>query len=114
MRHILDNALMSLTGSGFGIYGEVTNSSQYATGGVFTDPSVKPSWEAVEAQMIVEKWNYVRVERDKKIVKSDWTQLEDVPMSNTLLEEWQTYRQSLRDITTQSDPSNISWPIPPA
>tara|TARA_R110002020_G_scaffold445765_1_gene657711 strand:- start:2687 stop:3031 length:345 start_codon:yes stop_codon:yes gene_type:complete len=114
MKHILDNALMSLTGSGFAIYGDVTNSSQYESGVVFKDPSVKPSWEAVEAQKIVEAWNYVRVERNKRIAKSDWTQLGDVTMSGELLANWQSYRQSLRDVPTQSDPFNITWPTPPA
>ena len=28
--------------------------------------------------------------------------------------EWETYRQELRDITTQPDPFNITWPSIPS
>jgi hypothetical protein len=46
---------------------------------------------------------------------SDWT---DTVSAQSRLgpryEEWQTYRQALRDITEQSGyPSNITWPTPP-
>ena len=37
----------------------------------------------------------------------DWTQLLDSPVDKTA---WATYRQELRDITTQPDPFNITWP----
>lgn len=46
---------------------------------------------------------------------SDWTQLPDVPMSDTLREEWRVYRQALRDVPNQPGyPDNIVWPTPPA
>ena len=57
-------------------------------------------------------WKNIRAQRNKLIAESDWTQNRDVVLSND--EEWAAYRQSLRDITTQSDPSNIIWPTPPA
>jgi len=57
------------------------------------------------------EWDVVRRERDVKIAKTDWTQLPDV--SEATRTAWQTYRQALRDITTQSDPSNITWPTEP-
>ena len=41
----------------------------------------------------------------------DWTQLSDIPTATKEL--WQSYRQSLRDITTQSNPFNIVWPDKP-
>ena len=114
MRHILDNALVSIAGPEFAIYGEVDNASQYETDVVFSDPSKKPTWAAVQVQMVVEQWNFVRVERDKKLTKSDWTQLSDVPLSDSKREEWQVYRQSLRDVPSQSDPLNVTWPSAPA
>jgi hypothetical protein len=57
-------------------------------------------------------WTDIRAQRNKLIAESDWTQNRDVVLSND--EEWAAYRQSLRDITTQSDPSNIIWPTPPS
>ena len=56
-------------------------------------------------------WATVRMERDRLIQASDWTQLSDVLLSNQ--KEWAVYRQALRDITQQQDPFNVVWPTPP-
>lgn len=58
-------------------------------------------------------WKIVREERNKKLSECDWTQLADSPLSNQKQTEWQIYRQSLRDITTQLNPFSIEWPTPP-
>lgn len=57
------------------------------------------------------EWNVVRFKRNKLMAQCDWTQLPDVPLSTK--EAWATYRQSLRDITQQADPFNITWPTTP-
>ena len=57
------------------------------------------------------QWVVVQSQRDTLLSASDWTQLSDVILSNK--DQWITYRQELRDITTQSDPFNIIWPTPP-
>ena len=49
-------------------------------------------------------------DRDKLLSETDYMALQDTP---TLSEEWSTYRQSLRDITNQPDPFNITWPTKP-
>lgn len=56
-------------------------------------------------------WAYVRRERDRCLLTSDWTQLPDVSPATKDL--WAPYRQALRDITLQPDPFNIVWPTPP-
>jgi hypothetical protein len=53
----------------------------------------------------------IKIKRDKLLFESDWTQMPDVVLSNKA--EWATYRQELRDITTQSNPFNIIWPSKP-
>lgn len=54
----------------------------------------------------------VKAERAVRLTASDWTQLPDVPLETKA--QWATYRQALRDITTQSGyPSNVVWPIQP-
>ena len=58
-----------------------------------------------------EKWNQVRAYRDELLKESDWTQGDDVPSS--IKTPYQTYRQSLRDITTGSDPDALTWPTKP-
>lgn len=56
------------------------------------------------------KWNEIRDIRNKKIQESDWTQLPDSPITGSKLTEWESYRQSLRDITSQPNPFDITWP----
>ena len=60
------------------------------------------------------QWAKIREERTQKLKESDWTQVSDSPLSDSKKTEWQTYRQSLRDITTQSDPYNITFPTEPS
>ena len=57
------------------------------------------------------KWAKVRIQRDNLLSSCDWTQLPDVNIPNKA--DWATYRQSLRDITDQTDPYNIVWPTDP-
>lgn len=53
-----------------------------------------------------------RSQRNLLLARSDWTQLPDVPL--TTKNSWATYRQELRDVTSQSGyPFNVVWPIPP-
>ena len=66
-----------------------------------------------------EAMRLLRVERDKRITKTDWRASSDL----TLSDAWKTYRQALRDITTQTpkldsfyelDLSSITWPTEPS
>lgn len=75
---------------------------------VVTDLSEAELAEVVEAQ-----WTRVRKDRNRLLADCDWTQLTDAPVSDMEEQQWASYRQALRDITTQSDPFNIQWPVPP-
>ena len=58
-------------------------------------------------------WNHIRVERDRRLAETDWTQMPDVPQET--IWKWKTYRQDLRDIPQkQTDPTNITWPTKPS
>ena len=61
---------------------------------------------------VEEAWRRVRQRRVELLAACDWTQLPDV--SDGLRSAWATYRQALRDVTTQPDPMSIEWPTPPA
>lgn len=74
---------------------------QVYANGEFTDPP-----KDYDAQ-----WAIVRAQRNAMLAACDWTQLPDVPVNAAA---WATYRQQLRDITTQSDPFDIEWPVAPA
>jgi hypothetical protein len=56
-------------------------------------------------------WEIIRQQRNNKLYQSDWTQLEDAPLSTAQKDEYKIYRQALRDITTQNDPFSIVWPV---
>lgn len=64
-------------------------------------------------QAIREKWMIIRADRTVLLAQSDFTQVADSPMTAEKRAEWVTYRQALRDITTQADPFNITWPASP-
>lgn len=54
----------------------------------------------------------VRDERAGLLFACDWTQAPDVPQATR--EKWATYRQALRDITSQTGfPHDIIWPSKP-
>ena len=57
------------------------------------------------------QWGVIRAERNKLLVESDWTQLPDASADAAA---WATYRQALRDITTQVNPFAIVWPESPS
>lgn len=53
----------------------------------------------------------VRQSRNKKLADCDWTQVADSTADKTA---WATYRQALRDITTQNGfPWAVTWPNDP-
>ena len=66
-----------------------------------------------------EAMRLLRIERDVRIAKTDWRASSDV----TLADAWKTYRQALRDITTQTpklgsdyelDLTSVTWPTEPS
>lgn len=69
------------------------------------------SWTQEQIDAATEaQWTAIRTERNKRLADSDWTQLPDAPADKTV---WAAYRQELRDVTSQTDPFNIVWPVAP-
>lgn len=60
----------------------------------------------------------MKSERADKLLKSDWTQGADSPLSNSKKAEWATYRQALRDLPTTHAKiltiDNVTWPEEPS
>jgi hypothetical protein len=72
--------------------------------GVPVDPTPPPTEEELAAS--------IRARRDGLLLKSDWTQLPDVPEG--VKAAWAIYRQELRDITLQDGfPTEVTWPEQP-
>lgn len=75
-------------------------------------PDMRAFDESTDAQLIA--WDLLREERDALLVKTDKTQLMDAPYSEQERLVWATYRQSLRDLPSNTvDPLVPIWPTPP-
>jgi hypothetical protein len=58
----------------------------------------------------------LRFNRNDLLRSSDWTQMNDSPLSNEQKTAWATYRQELRDITDLDAWPNLAnedWPVEP-
>ena len=57
----------------------------------------------------------LRSKRDRLLASCDWVMMSDSPIADKTT--WETYRQSLRDITnglsTVDDVNNVTWPTKP-
>jgi hypothetical protein len=62
-------------------------------------------------QRLEDKWFEVREIRNQLLQECDWTQLGDISTETKNI--WSNYRQELRDVTNQSNPFNINWPVKP-
>ena len=57
-----------------------------------------------------------RTKRNKLLADTDWTQMNDSPLSNENKTAWSTYRQELRDISDLDAWPNLAdddWPVAP-
>ena len=80
--------------------------------GVWTQNYIVSDLSADEsAAKVGAQWNVIRAERNKLLADCDWTQLPDASADAAA---WATYRQALRDITTQANPFAIVWPESPS
>jgi hypothetical protein len=67
---------------------------------------------AYRARKDAEQAKAVRESRDVLLAKTDWTQVDDSPISNVVKSQWATYRQALRDVPSQTlFPWIIEWPV---
>jgi len=58
------------------------------------------------------QWTSVRAQQKQKLYESDWTcSVTDYEVPDREL--WVAYRAQLRDVTKQSDPFAIEWPVAP-
>ena len=94
------------------------------SGLTWNDSGSAPTEAEIDAEVTrlnnLEPMTQLRYERNKKIAESDWRANSDV----TLSDEWKTYRQALRDITSGASPkldsigrldmTSVTWPTEPS
>lgn len=67
--------------------------------------------EGWEKELDIHSMDEIRIERNKKLEETDWTQLQDSPVNK---ETWAIYRQALRDLPENyNGVGPIPWPVMP-
>lgn len=88
-----------------------SQAERYAVRTELMQPYVSPEEEA--ANLLAEKSEAMRATRNQLLTSCDWTQVADAPIDKAA---WATYRQELRDITTDAHFPNLEeadWPVAP-
>ena len=68
----------------------------------------------IAAADLATEWATLRLDRNRRLVACDWTQLTDAPLDAATVDEWRTYRQALRDVPQDTaDPTTVVWPDEP-
>jgi hypothetical protein len=74
-------------------------------------------WKVVEITVDtpseIDQWIQVRNTRNTLLVDTDQLMSEDYPFATGQKDALLAYRKALRDVGSQADPYNITWPTPP-
>lgn len=76
--------------------------------------------EQNDSMLLNSSLEYVRRERSRRLLESDWTVNPQVPMIEEKAAAWASYRQALRDfpasLTIESfrPGAELNWPVPPS
>jgi hypothetical protein len=90
--------------------------TKYILGPVFTDGETTAVEQeaAYKAQKDTEQAKSVRAGRDTLLAECDWVAIKAFETGTPVSAQWSTYRQALRDITTQAGfPWTVEWPVQP-
>ena len=85
-----------------------------------TKPTETEITNKITALDAAEPMRLLRLERDKRIAKTDWRASSDLTVSDA----WKTYRQALRDLPASASPkldssydldlTSVTWPTEPS
>ena len=84
-------------------------------------PEAPANWDSVQKVWIIDSARVadsIRVERNRRLVQSDWTQLGDVPLTDEQQAAWNDYRKQLRDLPNnltglERGVQEAAWPVIP-
>jgi len=81
-------------------------------------PSIYHYWDNYQWNLdTVDLVAEMRNQRDLKLVRCDWTQVEDSPLSDSNKALWVTYRAALRDVPANNvnitSLDDVTWPTKP-
>ena len=119
MKYDITDALLALKpGAAWSLDGYDYSGLEWVDSGQ-TKPTETEVNSKISALDNAEPMRLLRIERDARIVQTDWRASSDL----TLTSAWSTYRQALRDITTQTpklgsdyelDLTSVTWPTEPS
>ena len=75
------------------------------------NPDKEKFIKKVTEYCIIYATNEMRTKRNELLAESDWTQMNDVELSDDA--EWKLYRQALRDLPSSVDIEKIVYPLKP-
>ena len=73
------------------------------------DREIEEYWAGYDDRLAAEN----RIKRNQLLADSDWTQMNDSPLTDEAKTSWATYRQSLRDITADESWPDVTFPATP-
>ena len=88
----------------------------------------QPTEDEINAKLAelksAEPFKLLRIERNRRLVETDWTQLKYIEFDLIRERNWKNYRQALRDLPSKSTPklnsngdldmSSVTWPDKPS
>jgi len=81
---------------------------------VQTEPTALEIANEVIRLQAAEPLRLLRMERNVKLAESDWTQMVDSSLTDSVKAEWVTYRTALKDITDSATSlDDVTWPEKP-
>ena len=98
---------------------------KYSGDVIYHDDQTAPTEEQIPAKIAelqaLEPMRLLRLERNRRLVETDWMALNDVSQGAEVSAEWKTYLQALRDLPATAEPkldnvgnlTNVSWPEVP-
>ena len=107
----------------FNIDGNDYSTLVWSTNNSTTEPTEEEILSKNTEMINTMAYDLLRIERNELLINSDKYSLPDYPHANdTIRNQWLTYRQQLRDITSQTptidaetgEVVGITWPTPPS
>ena len=123
MKYDISHALLNLVPQAqWSISGESYSGIQWSDSSV-TKPTESALNTKVDELNAAEPMRLLRIERDKRLAACDWVCAKATDTGVAVTTAWKTYRQGLRDMTTQTpkldsrfelDLTSVTWPSEPS
>ena len=123
MKYDISHALLNLVPKAqWAISGESYSGIQWSDSSV-TKPTESALNTKVDELNAAEPMRLLRIERDKRLAACDWVSAKATDTGVAVTTAWKTYRQGLRDMTTQTpkldsrfelDLTSVTWPTEPS